>query len=147
MFLEQLKWRKQEGVDTVLTDFVFHERQEFAKWYPEGGPGAASCASLCGCTAARNRLFFSKRSERRWGPLTVELSCRARSHLGSFPAAAASSVRRLLRNRPRGAAHLCAAAGQGGAARWLPPCLFYGVADTGAQRPPAPGEGACPWRP
>ncbi|EFN52249.1 hypothetical protein CHLNCDRAFT_54578 [Chlorella variabilis] len=35
MFLEQLQWRKGAEVDTVLTDFVFHERQEFSKWYPE----------------------------------------------------------------------------------------------------------------
>lgn len=36
MFLDQLKWRKEEAVDTILTDFVFHEHEEFAKWYPEG---------------------------------------------------------------------------------------------------------------
>lgn len=35
MFLEQLKWRKAAHADTVLTDFHFYERDEFAKWYPE----------------------------------------------------------------------------------------------------------------
>lgn len=36
MVLDTLKWRKESDVDTVLTDFQFHEKDQFNKWYPEG---------------------------------------------------------------------------------------------------------------
>lgn len=36
MLLDTLKWRKETNVDTVLTDFDFHEKEQFSKWYPEG---------------------------------------------------------------------------------------------------------------
>ncbi|KAL6780828.1 hypothetical protein ACKKBG_A08620 [Auxenochlorella protothecoides x Auxenochlorella symbiontica] len=36
MFLSTLKWREEYGADRVLQDFVFNEKPEFAKFYPEG---------------------------------------------------------------------------------------------------------------
>ncbi|KAL4423649.1 hypothetical protein ABPG75_000950 [Micractinium tetrahymenae] len=36
MILDTLNWRKEANVDTVLTDFHFHEKDQFNKWYPEG---------------------------------------------------------------------------------------------------------------
>jgi hypothetical protein len=36
MFLAHLKWRKDVGVDTILEDFHFHERDAFLTLYPQG---------------------------------------------------------------------------------------------------------------
>jgi hypothetical protein len=36
MFLAHLEWRKKNDVDTILTDFVFQERDAFISLYPQG---------------------------------------------------------------------------------------------------------------
>ena len=36
MFLNHLKWRKEMGIDTILDDFHFHERDAFLTLYPQG---------------------------------------------------------------------------------------------------------------
>eukprot|EP00889_Picochlorum_renovo_P007378 jgi/Picre1/34408/NNA_001877.t1 len=36
MFLAHLEWRKEFGADTILEDFLFHERESFLALYPQG---------------------------------------------------------------------------------------------------------------
>ncbi|KAI7842782.1 hypothetical protein COHA_003528 [Chlorella ohadii] len=36
MFLAHLKWREENGIDTILTDFHFEERDAFLALYPQG---------------------------------------------------------------------------------------------------------------
>lgn len=36
MLLDHLQWRQEEGVDHILTDFNFSEREEFLSVYPQG---------------------------------------------------------------------------------------------------------------
>ena len=55
MFLASLKWRREQRVDSVLEDFVFHERKRFAKNYPEGGWVGQPCC-LVFLPAAQQRL-------------------------------------------------------------------------------------------
>ncbi len=35
MWCDSLVWRKEHGVDTILDDFVFHEREQFLMAYPQ----------------------------------------------------------------------------------------------------------------
>jgi hypothetical protein len=37
MFLDQLQWRQENDVDSVLRGFRFEERERFLEFYPEGG--------------------------------------------------------------------------------------------------------------
>ncbi|GAB4823183.1 hypothetical protein N2152v2_010229 [Parachlorella kessleri] len=36
MFLKHLQWRRENGIDTILEDFVFHERDAFLTLWPQG---------------------------------------------------------------------------------------------------------------
>lgn len=36
MFLAHLQWRADNGIDTILTDFHFGERDAFLSLYPQG---------------------------------------------------------------------------------------------------------------
>lgn len=36
MYAASMKWRAEFGVDTILEDFHFHERDAFISLYPQG---------------------------------------------------------------------------------------------------------------
>jgi hypothetical protein len=36
MYTNHLTWREENGIDTILEDFKFHEREEYLKAYPLG---------------------------------------------------------------------------------------------------------------
>ncbi|KAG2716760.1 hypothetical protein I3843_03G144400 [Carya illinoinensis] len=39
MWAEMLNWRKDNNVDSILLDFVYHEYEEVQRWYPHGYHG------------------------------------------------------------------------------------------------------------
>lgn len=54
MWSDSLAWRAQFGVDAILDDFVFHEREQFCMAWPQGyhktdklvgGGGRSGCGS------------------------------------------------------------------------------------------------------
>lgn len=64
MWMDTLEWRREYEVDTILENFVFHEREQFLMAYPQGYHktdklvGAASNLQLMPLT----RTAASKRS-------------------------------------------------------------------------------------
>ena len=56
MYAASVKWRAEFGVDTIMEDFHFHERDAFISLYPQGlpqdrqnGKSALSCPERASC--------------------------------------------------------------------------------------------------
>jgi hypothetical protein len=81
MWLDTLEWRKEYDVDTILDNFVFHEREQFLMAYPQGyhktdklvctAAAAAPCSrtaasSACRKTALQQQLRCGQAAASTW---------------------------------------------------------------------------------
>lgn len=50
MYAASMKWRAEFGVDTILEDFHFHERDAFISLYPQGYHKTDKTVNALSCT-------------------------------------------------------------------------------------------------
>ena len=80
MLISTINWRRQVGADSILKDFVFHEKEKFHEHYPEGfygvdrdgrpvyiqKPGAIDCTKLWEFTTLERSIQYHISQQERY---------------------------------------------------------------------------------